>query len=193
MTPEALEIRDTALAILTDALYERSQIFKHVGKNRQDLEPDDQMPALIVLADRERHRPDGDVGAGEPSFISELTLAFLIKTFGDGQDEAPEHEDDGLEDNLQVLSSAVQRTLLTATAFISKIEGIASMDEARGFPRDGETYYGWARLEVVVQYRTGFDPIVPDDYLGAVLHARPYGSTADTPTVDSTLEQIQPT
>ncbi|GJD58360.1 hypothetical protein [Methylobacterium dankookense] len=192
MTPEALEIRDAAVMVLRQAMMEAEPVLKHIGINRQDLEPDDQLPALIVLADRERHQPDGDLNAGEPSFITELSLVFLLKTFGDAADDADDIDQwrnpNALESDLQPSSEMIVRALLSNPKFVGLFEGVASMEETRSFPRDGETFYAQARIEMVVQYRMTFPPYVPDDYRKTVLVTKRPGADPDAPPLKTVID-----
>ncbi|GGC90382.1 hypothetical protein [Chelatococcus reniformis] len=180
MTPEAIEIRDAAVALLAD----NGGLFKLVSIVPVDVEPDDQLPSLMVMAWREQAKADGDAFSGEPHFVNDLTLVFAFKVKANAREAtaAP----------LYKRMRWVLNKLLTSPAWLAHIEGVTSYSSSVSIPRDGETWFAQGTIEMQVQFSTRWEPVVPDDYLGTDLVARPFGHDANTPEIRVTLDQVQP-
>lgn len=175
MSPEAVEIRDL--------VYDRLSAFGafqtvKVGIVEQ-IEPADQLPAATVQLRRENRTPDGDANAGEPSFIHEVTFGILITI--DSGDQAE------LEGTLHHYANQAVSFLLSDTEFLSEIEAVTGIDEIQAYPKDGETYYAAARIDLTVSFRTTFEPFVPTPYAGATLNTRPLGASAATPAIKTRI------
>lgn len=180
MTPEAIAIRDAAKTLLDD----NGGLFKQVSINPVDVEPDDQLPSLMVMAWREQARADGDGVSGEPHFVHDLSLVFSFKVKANAREATPAP--------LYKRMRWVLNKLLTSPAWLANIEGVTGYSSSVAIPRDGETWFAQGTIEMQVQFRTRWEPIVPDDYMGTDMTVRPLGHDAHTPEIKVTLDQVQP-
>ncbi|WP_407529431.1 hypothetical protein [Methylobacterium oryzisoli] len=179
MSPEAFAIRDHAFELVSG-----SGLFQTVKNSIvQQMEPGDQFPAATVFLLREVRVPDGDANHGEPRFVNDLTLGVVITI------------DSGDQNRLEsVLADYTNRTInliLTDPDFVADLEGIVGLSESQSFPPSGETYYGEARVEMTVQYRTKFEPLVEDDFLRTRITTRPINHP-DAPAIRTTINHRQP-
>ncbi|GGC94630.1 hypothetical protein [Chelatococcus reniformis] len=179
MTPEAIEIRDAAVVLL-----QNPQMFKLVSINPVDVEPDDQLPSLLVLAWREQAKADGDAVSGEPHFVHDLSLVLNFKVRANRREDLPT--------SLHKRMRWALNKLLTSPDWLAHVEGVTSLSSSVAFPREGENWYAQGTTELQVQFSTRWEPVVPDDYLGTDLIARPLGHDANTPEIRVTLDQVQP-
>lgn len=179
MTPTAIQVRDAARDILAPI-----DLFRFVHINPEDIEPDDQLPSLMIWAARETMRADGDTWSGEPHFINELTLVLDIKLRRNKREQ--------LQDALAVREQAVLSALLTSPDWLSLIEGVQSTDTTQTLPREGETWFGRSITELVVQYRSRWEPVAPNDYRRTILTTRPYGHDGNTPAITTVIDQVPP-
>lgn len=179
MTPRAFEIRDAAFVALSGY-----GLFKTVKNSLvQQMEPADELPAATVFVTREVRAADGDANAGEPHFIHDLTLGLIITI--DSGDQSR------LEDVLAYYTDQTVNRLLSDTTFLTHFEGISGITESQAFPKDGETYYAEARVEMTVQFRSRWAPYVPDDYLRTRMTTRPIANP-DAPAITTIIDQAQP-
>lgn len=175
MSPEAVAFRD-----LTYDRVAAFGLFKTVKNGVMTaIEPADELPAATVFLRRDRLSPDGDDNAGVPSFVQEVTLGLLVTIDAGSQQE--------LEPALHLLTQKLVGCLMSDPAFIAEVEAVTGIDETQNFPKDGETYYAEARIEMTVKWRVDFEPCLPDDYRGASMTTRPYGKGEATPPIRSKL------
>ena len=165
MSPDSIAIRDAAEALLASIDFDGTPAFKFVGRVPVEQEPDDDLPSLLVIASREQMQADGDANAGEPSFVVDLTLSVLISLSADlttGETD-PKTARDRADERLTDRIGAVQGLLLRTPAFLALFDGVSSINSTRVFDKPGERFFARARIEMTVQYRCHFPPIVPDD------------------------------
>ena len=159
MTPEAAEILKAAYAILN--------LLPGYVVTRMDRALPDQdvaFPTLGVFFIREQMSPDGDANAGEPSFVNDLTI---------GVSSVGESKPDALEADARTRSAAILSAVLTSASFNRLIEGFSGVTSSIAFPGKGDRLLVEARVEFTVTFRTDWPPVVPDDYQGANVTARP--------------------
>lgn len=185
MSPEAIEIRGLVAALFAGlvgpAINEQTgKLFKGVGDVRTGLEPDTDLPALYVRAAREQMRPDGDLTAGEPSFVHELTLVFFIALSGNDRDKAQAR----LTTRIQV----VLQRVLTDADLAREIEGFTGLDIDQDVQTQGERFYAAATVTVGIQFRTSWPTPIDDDFLSMAMTAKPLGSGEHTPAAALILD-----
>ena len=156
MTTTATRIRDAIATRL-------GTLPGYVGSVRKtpvpQLQPD-KLPSLAVWTLTERLGPDGDANAGEPRFVSEITIGISdTRGFAD-----PAVLDGSIDDAVDL----IEATLLSDPSFVGFggapfFEAVSGVTRRRLYPQDGETYFVELRLEMTFVVRVGFDPVVPDD------------------------------
>ncbi len=168
MSTHAIEIADKALALLRAATFDPP--FKSFRRTPlRQVAPDD-LPLLMVYILRERRSPDGDANAGEPRFVHRVHLGIA---------GAVALSDDGAQlETLEAMMANIDDVLLTDPRFINMFEGIESMDRRSQYASVAETPLGEIQIEMVVTFRSYWEPKVPDDF--AVLHVETRYPTAAT-------------
>lgn len=181
MTTAAFEIREAIIERLSDlpgykALPRRVPL--------PQLQPND-LPRLSVFIMGERLTPDGDAGAGEPSFVCEVTIGisdmrgFSTPMVLDGQNDAA--------------VDAIEARLLTDPSFVRGVdpskaeddparyplfEAVTGITRRRIYPQDGEAYFAELRLEMTFRTWVNFPPNVPDAFLDMAVTLKPSGEPA---------------
>jgi hypothetical protein len=172
---EATAIQDEAFARLS-GLSGYNRIRK--GWHRQ-LQGSD-LPALSVFILAERMTPDGDGNAGEPRFVSIVTLAISLVRGFSGPEEMLASIDSDADDIEKRLLCDPDFVKLGADALFESVERI---QRTRLMPQDGETYFAELRLEMDFKVRVDYPPVLPDDYRGMTITARLAGADANTPAI----------
>ncbi len=134
--------------------------FKKVRKVPvRQLQPEE-TPTLSVFRSEEDWQPDGDANAGEPSFVHESTITLaVLRGF-----KKPEDLDDLVDADMDI----IEPLLLQNTDLLAMFEGITRVRRTLSWPQLGDAYYVESVLELTVQYRTVWEPIVPDNLLKVV-------------------------
>ncbi|MFB0491955.1 hypothetical protein ABIE45_004541 [Methylobacterium sp. OAE515] len=132
----------------------------------------DKLPQISVFIMGERLAPDGDAGAGEPSFNSEVTIGisdmrgFATTDVLDGQNDAAV---DAIEARLLSDPTFVRGVDLSKDeddpARYPLFEAVTGITRRRIYPQDGETYFAELRLEMTFRVWVNFSPNVPDAFL----------------------------
>ncbi|SER57167.1 hypothetical protein SAMN05216548_12619 [Faunimonas pinastri] len=176
MTPEAADILDAAFDIL-----KAIPGYVTYRKDRALPDQDDAFPVLGAFFIREQMNADGDLDAGEPRFVNELTLG--VSSIGEAKPGA-------LEADARTRAADIMNALLKSASFNREIEGFSSVGSSIAFPGKGDRLLAEARVEFTVVFRTDWPPVIPDDYLGANVTARP--SDHDTsPAISAHWDQEQ--
>jgi hypothetical protein len=113
------------------------------------------LPTLSIQIMRERRSQDGQANQAEPKFIHELTLGFAGAV----------HVETDVQNELSWLEDAMSQLddiLLTNTAFVKLTEGVLAMDRVGQWAKVGETTLFEIRVEMTVQFRSYFPPVVND-------------------------------
>jgi hypothetical protein len=114
------------------------------------------LPILAVHILRERRTPDGQPNQTTPKFIHDLTLGFsgAVHVETDKQDQI--HD-------LEEWMATVDDILLSDPGFVRMTEGVTAMDRVGQYAKIGETTLFEIRIEMNIQFRSYFEPRVPDD------------------------------
>ena len=181
MTTDATRLREEIIARL-DTLPGYKKKARRTPLPQQ--QPSD-LPQLSVFIMGERLTPDGDAGAGEPSFNAEITIGisdmrgFATPAVLDGQNDAA--------------VDAIEERLLTDPTFTRKgdpsrdeddplrealFEGVTGITRRRIYPQDGETYFAELRLEMTFRTWVTFPPNVTDDFLSVAISLKRPGHPA---------------
>lgn len=181
MTPDAIALRDAAYTRLATMVGSDpvQYLFRYIGKVPIEQEPDDQLPSLLVIASNEQMQADGDAVDGPPRFINSLTLNMLVSLSGNDRDRC--------DTRLSTRMTAVMSTLLCDPTFVVLFEGVESASATRQFDKDGERFFARAHIVLVLQYRTQFDPVIPDDFKQVGIYIR---SPHDPRGVNDLYEEI---
>ena len=182
MTPEAIEVRDAIYDRLVGLQLNASPYFRTAYKVPVELEPNDDLPALIVHASREQMSSDGDLNAGEPTFVNDVTLSVYMRLGANSREDA--------DARLNSRANVVLSTILCDADIISMFEGVQSVTSTRTFSKAGEQFFGNLQIDIVVQFRTAFEPKIYDAYEGTDLVAQPLANP-NAPPVRVTLDQAQ--
>lgn len=138
------------------------------------------LPILAVHILRERRVPDGQSNQTAPKFIHDLTLGFsgAVHVETDKQDQI--HD-------LEEWMATLDDILLSDPNFVKMTEGILAMDRVGQYAKVGETTLFEIRVEMNIQFRSYFEPRVPDDL--KVIHITT--QFPDKAHADSGTEQIE--
>ncbi|MET3969100.1 hypothetical protein [Bradyrhizobium sp. S3.9.1] len=114
------------------------------------------LPILAVHLLRERREPDGQPNQTVPKFVHNLTLGFS---------GAVHVETDKQEDihALEGWMSTLDDILLSDPNFVRLTEGVLAMDRVGQYAKVGETTLFEIRIEMNLQFRSDFQPRVPDE------------------------------
>lgn len=141
------------------------------------------LPALLVFVMDGVERPDGDGNAGEPCFVCEDRIGVAVVRATTDQVVA-----EGL---MAAELERLKATLLTDPSFVTFGEGslFESISEIRRrwlMPQHGEQYFVEGRLEFVFVRRTGYPPVVPDEYRELAVTYKPGDRVGDpgAPTIE---------
>ena len=119
------------------------------------IQPGD-LPVLAVHILREKRQPDGQPNQTMPKFINDLTLGF----------SGAINVETAKQDDLQILEemmSELDDILLCNALFVRMTEGVTGMDRVGQYSKVGETTLFEIRVEMNIQFRSYFEPRVPDD------------------------------
>jgi hypothetical protein len=113
------------------------------------------LPVLAVHLLREKRVPDGQPNQAEPKFIHDLTLGFsgAVHIETDKQDQI--HD-------LETWMATLDDILLSDPTFVRMTEGVTAMDRVGQYAKVGETTLFEIRVEMSIQFRSYFEPRVPD-------------------------------
>ena len=114
------------------------------------------LPILAVHILRERRSPDGQGTQTSPRFIHDLTLGFsgAVNMENDKQDEI---------NALEQWMATIDDILLSDATFTRLWEAVLGMDRVGQYAKVGETTLFEIRVEMNLQFRSYFEPRVPDD------------------------------
>jgi len=181
MTTDATAIRDA----IVDRLKTLPGYKKPPRKVPLPQQQPNDLPQLSVFIMGERLTPDGDAGAGEPSFVSEVTIGisdmrgFATPMVLDGQNDAAV---DLIETRLLTDPTFVRGADLSKAednpARWPLFEAVTGITRRRVYPQDGETYFAELRLEMTFRTRVDFPPIVPDELHSIAVTLKPPGEPA---------------
>ncbi len=164
MSTQASEIRDKIYELLLPL-----PGFVKVRKVAQRQLQPEETPCITVLRGDENLAADEDATAGPPHFEHSATFHIsIIRGFND-----PVVLDGDSDEDMDL----VQETLLRNPDFIGMFEGIASIRRSHAWPQIGDAYYVELRLELTVQYRSIWEPVIPDDFLSVAVKTKPRGAS----------------
>lgn len=152
MTQKATEIQTKAMTLLQAGFGTRFKTYRLTPALQ--VQPGD-LPILGVYILRERHNTDGSYNHAQPHFHTELTLGF----------SGGVHVETDKQDQISVLEDWMGELfdiLFTNPKFVMLAEGVSSMDRVGQYAKVGETTLYEIRLELTTNYKTWFDPLVPD-------------------------------
>ena len=190
MTTQATKIRN--------AVYDRLATLRGYNSFRKtpvpQVQPKD-LPSLAVYIMSENMVPDGDANAGEPHYVSDVTVAIsVIRGFDDPAVLAGSIDED---------IDAIETKLLTDPKFVgfgpnALFEAVPRIQRRRLYPnagKDGETYFAELRLEMTFQTRCSFEPVIPDNFDGVTISARPWthGHQPNDPNIAPVIIKANPT
>ncbi len=137
-------------------------------------------PCVSVITAEEDATADGDVTAGPPHFVHEASYHLsVLRTLTD-----PLTLDGQIDADLD----ALQNLILRDVTLNGMIEGVASMRRSRAYPQDGEAYFVELRFEITVQFRSLWNPVIPDAFTGLDVDSRPPGATDWSPYIPLTID-----
>jgi hypothetical protein len=148
----------------------------------------DQLPALSVFILDGDSSPDGDGNSGVIRFITDETIAVsVVRALEDPV---------VLEGNIDVELEAVKSALFTDPSFTRfwgnyLFESITRIRRRWSFPREGDEYRVELRYEMTFRKREQFEPVIADDFAGAVLTVRQAGSDPDAPSLTVKVIETQ--
>jgi hypothetical protein len=118
------------------------------------IQPGD-LPVLAVHILREKRIPDGQSNQTSPRFIHDLTLGFsgAVNMETDSQDTI--HA-------LETWMADIDDFLLTDPTFTRLSEGVTAMDRVGQYAKVGETVLFEIRVEMNMQFRSYFEPVIHD-------------------------------
>lgn len=162
MSTQAAQIRDA----IYDLLMPLPGFVKVRKVVQRQLQPEE-TPCITVLRGDENLAADEDATAGPPHFVHDATFhVSIIRGFDD-----PVVLDGRSDDDMDL----VQETLLRNPDLIGMFEGIVAIRRSHAWPQVGDAYYVELRLELTVQYRSEWEPIIPDDFQTAEITIVPFG------------------
>jgi hypothetical protein len=118
------------------------------------IQPGD-LPVLAVHILREKRVPDGEPNQTVPKFIHDLTLGFS------GAVQVETQEQDQIN-ALEEWMSTLDDILLSDPSFVRMTEGFTAMDRVGQYAKVGETTLFEIRVEMNIQFRSYFEPRIPD-------------------------------
>ncbi|KYK45358.1 hypothetical protein A1D31_34985 [Bradyrhizobium liaoningense] len=171
MSTYAIEIADKVLELLKAPTPDAPvPFFKSYWRTPMRQVSASDLPLLGVYILRETRAPDGDENAGEIRFIHRLHLGIA---------GAISNADPG--EQLRILEERmadIDDRLLTNPEFVRMIEGVTAMDRRSQYAQVAETPVAEIQIEMVVTFRTYWEPVVPDDF--KILHVETRYPSADT-------------
>ena len=169
---ETTAVRDALLALLQTIQVARGWTAVRRTAVAQLDEAD--CPVCTILIGDDNAQADDEAVMGPPHFLHETAYHIsVLRNFAPGE---------ALDDAITADIEAVQNLILRSPGFNATIEGITSMRTSRVFPTgDSGTYFAEMRLELVVQYRTLWQPDIHDDLLGIDVVSRQAGLPDSSP------------
>jgi hypothetical protein len=154
MSHYAITLQQKALSLLQIGFGAQFKTYRQTPMLQ--VQPGD-LPVLAVHILRERRLPDGQSNQTMPKFIHDLTLGFsgAVHVETDKQNQISD---------LEEWMSTVDDILLSDPSFTRMMEGVTAMDRVGQYAKIGETTLFEIRVEMNVQFRSYFDPRVPDDF-----------------------------
>ncbi|MBR1002702.1 hypothetical protein ABIF65_005976 [Bradyrhizobium japonicum] len=157
MSTYAIEIADKVLELLQAPTADApTPFFKSYWRTPMRQVAASDLPLLGVYILRETRGPDGDENAGEIRFIHRLHLGIA---------GAISNADPG--EQLRILEERmadIDDRLLTNPDFVRMIEGVIAMDRRSQYAQVAETPVAEIQIEMVVTFRTYWEPVAPDDF-----------------------------
>lgn len=153
MSGEALAIQAKALELVEAAM---SPQFKRFMKTPLLTVNSKDLPLFGCYIAREERTADGDANHGPPHFVHRLTLQF------NGAVSIPTEDNGDNMVNLEAWMTQIDDLLLRNPAFVNLSEGVLSMRREAQYSRMGETTLGEIRVEMVLSFRTIFEPVITD-------------------------------
>lgn len=175
MTTHATTIRNAVFDLAKTV-----QGFKTLRKTPMPTYSTADLPSLSVFLLSETGAPDGDENAGEPRFIHDARIGLSVVIQNDDT-EAAEIDIDGLLDQIE---NQVYAKLHDSVIF----DGFTGFQRTYSFPRDGETYFLEARLQITIRFRTSWPPTITDAFEDMVVTT---DIKADAPTVTTHIDLPQ--
>lgn len=192
MPSPATQIRDAIATRLT------GRSWLPVTTLRKQVRPqlqEEDLPALVVVVADEQETPEDEANTGQPRFTNEVTIgiSYCVSL------KLPED----LDDLLDAATDQIRATLLTDPTFVRGVdpskalndparyplfEAVTKVRRGRLFPQAGATYFAEGRLELTFQFRTSYDPVIPDMLEHVTFAARPNGAGAQTPAINGRVD-----
>jgi len=192
MPSTATRIREAIIDRLTD------QDWLPVVGLRRQVRPqlqETELPALLVVIADESESPEDEANCAQPRYMNDVTIgiSYCVGSL------PPEQLDEILDE----ATEGIRRRLLTDPTFVrgrdpSKpvgdpdrdplFEAITKVRRGRLFPSEGATYFAEGRLEITFQFRTRYDPVIPDILERVVVVARPAGFGPKTAPIGLTID-----
>lgn len=146
------------------------------------------LPCLSVGIISETMTPDGDANAGDPHFMSHVTIGIgVVRGFDDTS---------VLDGRIDADITDIETKLLTDPTFVrlwpgTLFEGVIQITRRRLYPQDGETYFCELRLEMTFETRVEYPPAITSPFAGFSMQTSPVGASAGTPRIETriTLDQ----
>jgi hypothetical protein len=139
------------------------------------------LPILAVHILRERRVSNGQPNQAEPKFNHQLFLGFSGAVHAETTDQNQLY---ALEETMSELDDV----LLTNAKFVMLTEGFDSMDRVSQYSKVGETTLFEIRVELVCNFSSYFEPVVPD-WLNKVHITVQYPDAAHAASGTPQLEQ----
>ena len=174
MSTQAAEIRDKIYELLLPL-----PGFVKVRKVAQRQLQPEETPAITIVRGEETMNHDGDPNVGEPRFMHDATFHISIMRGFDDPLVLDGRSDDDLDLILQ--------TLLTDQSFVAMMEGILSIRKSTAWPQQGDAYYVELRVEIAVQFRSFWEPVVVNDFRSMTIRG-----PNDLPVQGITLPGVTP-
>jgi hypothetical protein len=143
------------------------------------------LPAVAVHILRERRTADGDANCGPPKFVHQLSLGIsgsISMVTDDISGAAPPVV---LEDWM----TQIDDLLLRDPRFVNLSEGVLSMDRLHQYAKTGETSLFEIRVEMVVQFRSNYEPVIVDDFETIHIESRYPSPDTDPAEVQQVVQQ----
>jgi hypothetical protein len=153
MSDYASQLHQKALALAKAGFGARFKTYRSTPMLQ--IQPGD-LPILAVHILREKRQPDGQPNQTMPKFINELSLGF----------SGAINVETAQQDDLQILEemmSELDEILLCNAGFVRMTEGVTGMDRIGQYSKVGETTLFEIRVEMNIQFRSYYNPVVPDD------------------------------
>ena len=161
MSTLATQIRDAAFTRVVTAM---PTAFKSTRKIPFPTLTPDMLPALGVYLLREQMSPDGDDNHAMPRYMVDAVIGFMLIDLAND----PAVLEGAIDDRLDL----IENTLLCDHTFLDLrdtetdkpiIESVPQISRTYQFPRDAESYYIEARLQMTFRFRCKFEQVLGPD------------------------------